>query len=497
MLFTAALAPQPAWAVRERAGQVDAFIVLDESGSMAPVFGRVTTYLADALVKDYLEPGDYLCVVGFSSDTRVRISQRVSSAAEKENLARMVRDLNVVPQGFTDMGRALEETLGQVERLADPSHQQIVLILTDGVNHPPRDSPYFLPVRPDKGGKLPPPSGFGEAFLAQSTRLAAAGWRLHVVGIGLDTDAGTLARALGSGHTIVRQFDPAELRSGLARLWDDSINLVRLELPVTRYLPGGTVSGRVHLQSVSDHEREIHVRGMSVAKLQRAVGPALGQVPAVSAKPALERWSIPARQSASFDLVLSVPQDIPPGDYTAVLSFDQASAVRFFPTESSFSFHVPSFWELHGATVVSTGAGVVVLALGGVFYWRRPIKVGVAFEGESAPAAKPVRFRIGTSVTLGGGATDRLRVAGLPQKVAALERRAVDRFALVSTRPELVPTLLEYRLGEPVEVRLGEAGERRTVRFVRSSGKVRPPRPRTPVPSRLPPPSTGGGVDFR
>ncbi len=91
------------------------FLVLDESGSMKPIFSKVTAFVADALVRDYLEPGDYLCVIGFSSEARIRVSQRLSSEAEKENLSELVRTLNVVPQGYTDMGRSLEEALKQLE----------------------------------------------------------------------------------------------------------------------------------------------------------------------------------------------------------------------------------------------------------------------------------------------------------------------------------------------------------------------------------------------
>ena len=79
-------------------------------------------------------------IVSASSEARIRVSQRLSSEAEKENLSELVRTLNVVPQGYTDLGRSLEEALKQLDRLSDPSHQQVVLILTDGVNHPPRES---------------------------------------------------------------------------------------------------------------------------------------------------------------------------------------------------------------------------------------------------------------------------------------------------------------------------------------------------------------------
>jgi hypothetical protein len=116
-------------------------------------------------------------------------------------------------------------------------------------------------------------------------------------------------------------------------------------------------------------------------------------------------------------------------------------------------------------------------------------------DGE-AQALRPVPFRITGHASVGGGASDRFRIVGLPQKVAVLERRSVTSFALLSSKPELVPTIPEYALGDPVEVRTAEGSqEQKTVRFVRpqkrpSAVKTRPvPAARTPT--------SGGGVDFR
>jgi hypothetical protein len=43
------------------------------------------------------------------------------------------------------------------------------------------------------------------------------------------------------------------------------------------------------------------------------------------------------------------------------LTFEQSSAVKFYPPEANFTFHVPSFWERYGLTL---GGGVTALAFG-------------------------------------------------------------------------------------------------------------------------------------
>ena len=492
-----ALAPHPALAARERAGNVDVFLVLDESGSMKPIFSKVTAFVAEALVRDYLVPGDYLCVIGFSSESRIRVSQRLSSEAEKENLGELVRTLNVVPQGYTDLGRALEEALTQLERLSDPSHQQVVLILTDGENHPPRESAYFAPVKRDisKGGKgLPPTSDFNERFLAQVKSLSDLGFRTHVVGIGKVTDAQKLGEALGAEFTLLKEFNSEELSRGLSRFWDDTINLTSLSGPDEACLPGGEMALEVRLQSTSEQEREVHVEGVTVSGLKRlAAGAASESLSATAALGGEPRWALLPRQQGSFAIRVALPPDFPSGDFEASLRFGQSSAVKFYPKDASFTFHVPSFWERYG---LALGGGVAALAFGAtglVFHRRRPIPVTMVVEGE-AQSMRPVPFRIHGHASVGGGASDRFRLVGLPQKVAVLERRSVDSFALVSSKPDLVPTLPEYTLGDALEVRTAD-GERKVVRFVRFQKKATPAKSR-PVPS-APKPTSDGGVDFR
>lgn len=499
------LSPGLALAGRERTGSLDAFVVLDESGSMKPIFERVTGFLADALVRDYLEPGDYLCLIGFSDAPRVRVSQRISSAPEKDNLAAIVKGLNVVPQGYTDMGRALERTLFELERLADPSHQQVVLILTDGLNQPPRDSAYYDPIRADRGVGLAPPSGFGAPFEEQVARLAAKGYRVHVVGIGAETDAQRLAEALGAGYTLLARFDAEELRRGLGRFWDETINLVAVETPGEPWRPGQRVSLTVRLQSTCEKEREVRLGGGRIERLSPLTpGGPEGSGPdpaALGVSLSTTQLPVPARQEVAFQAMVDVPRRLPPGDYRATLAFEQVSAVRFYPPQAEIAFHVPSFWELYGRRVVAALVAAAVLLVAGVLYRRRAIRVGVIVEGEPAGAGpRPVRFAIGVACSVGGSATDRFRIAGLAPKVAVLERRSVDRFALISSHAEIIPTVPEYRLGAPVEIRLGKAPEdRRVVRFTRA--KARPPaaRSRPPRPSRPSAPARdgGGGIDFR
>jgi hypothetical protein len=248
------------------------------------------------------------------------------------------------------------------------------------------------------------------------------------------------------------------------------------------------------LQSTSEQAREVHVEGVSVSGLKRlAAGAGSENLSATATLGGEPRWALLPRQPGSFAIRVSLPPDFPSGDFEASLTFDQSSAVKFYPPGASFTFHVPSYWERYGLAV---GGGVAALAFGAtglVFHRRRPIPVTMMVEGE-AQSMRPVPFRIHGHSSVGGGATDRFRLVGLPQKVAVLERRSVDSFALVSSKPDLVPTLPEYALGDALEVRTAE-GERKVVRFVRFQKKATPVKPRA-VPS-APKPTSEGGVDFR
>lgn len=491
------LIPAARSAARERVGHVDVFIMLDESGSMKPVFGKVTAFIAEALVRDYLEPDDYLCMVGFSDAPRIRVSQRLGSAAEKGNLIEIVRDLNVVPEGHTDMGRALEATTRQIETLAHPAHQPIVLVVTDGLNQPPRDSAYFNPVRPDRGVGFAPPSSFNAAFLEQACRCTARGHKIHVVGIGLETDAESLARALSGTHTILRSFQIDELRGALAGFWDETINLVALDSPAGAFRAGTTVSLRARLRSSTDKDGAVILSGVRIARLDRHVGGGAEAAPVEGLRIDLARteWPVPARGEAAFEVRLTLPERFVPGDYAATIEFEQESAVRFYPPQAALTFHVPSFWELHGRVVVVSVMLALAVLVGAILYRRRPVSVTIAIEGETPPAPpRPVRIAIGHAFPVGGGATDRFRVPGLPRRVAVFERRSVESFAVLSSQPEIMPTVPEYGLGDPVEVR-GDV--RRTVRFIRAGHRGKRPRPQRPRPTHAAAKRAPGGIDFR
>jgi hypothetical protein len=222
----------------------------------------------------------------------------------------------------------------------------------------------------------------------------------------------------------------------------------------------------------------VQLRGARLAALQPLrADHAVGDPAAVSVTLPSVRWPVPARGQAAFEAQVLLPARFPAGDYRATLVFDQESAVRFYPPHGEIAFRVPSFWERYG-TAVLAGAGLLLgAAVALVLYRRRPIPVALVVEGDGDGPGRPVPFRVWATTSVGGGAADRFRIPGLPQKVAVLERRSVDRFALLSSKPELVPTIPEYTLGDPVEIRLGAAPcERKSVRFVRVDGRSARPR---------------------
>ena len=118
----------------------------------------------------------------------------------------------------------------------------------------------------------------------------------------------------------------------------------------------------VRLQSTSTREkREVHVQGIVVRlettrRGRRSPGP-------VGDRGARRRGPPGARpaQEGRFPLRVALPPDFPSGDFEASVAFDQSSAVKFYPPEASFTFHVPSFRERYG---LALGGGGAALASG-------------------------------------------------------------------------------------------------------------------------------------
>ncbi len=166
-------------------GPLDMVLIIDTSktmrgaGGAANIFPRVQDVSRGFLSDLRLE--DTFTLIAFDSDSRVEPTVLLASEDERQKLSDKITALR--PEGdWTYTADALLNGLAEADRLAKqyPTHTQVVLILTDGLNDPP------------KGARASAPS-----LKAVTEPYAGRPWYVYQVQLGPEVDE-ALSKALKS-----------------------------------------------------------------------------------------------------------------------------------------------------------------------------------------------------------------------------------------------------------------------------------------------------------
>ena len=122
-------------------------IVIDMSGSMKTNGYFLVVRRAVSSFISSLPTGDYLSILGFNRTTsRLIVPQRLQD--NREDLIKLVDSLPeptpkqpTAPEQYTDIGKALEETIQEL-RAPEAPRLQFVFFMTDGIHDPSPDSKY-------------------------------------------------------------------------------------------------------------------------------------------------------------------------------------------------------------------------------------------------------------------------------------------------------------------------------------------------------------------
>ncbi|MCS6988929.1 MAG: VWA domain-containing protein [Chloroherpetonaceae bacterium] len=125
------------------AQHTDFVIMVDFSGSMkrGNAYQHLYNVLADLV--DAIPDGDYLSIQGFSSDIIRNPAGRpvILNRGNREALKQKIRAMPV-PQGYTDIGRAIELCNEELNR-PEANTLQFLLFITDGKHDALPNSPYY------------------------------------------------------------------------------------------------------------------------------------------------------------------------------------------------------------------------------------------------------------------------------------------------------------------------------------------------------------------
>ncbi len=174
----------------ERTENIDIYLVLDKSLSMVEEINSVKQYVIENIIDKIVIMGDYFLLIPFYGTTDNTFNDYINSNQKLEELRNDV--LNLKADGrFTDIGNALDK-LGENIKPTNKSNRKYMLLITDGKQEAPKNSPYYSP-----------DGTFNHKFLENTKEIQKKGWKIVVLGIGTNTAAQEIARELSAGYREV------------------------------------------------------------------------------------------------------------------------------------------------------------------------------------------------------------------------------------------------------------------------------------------------------
>jgi Mg-chelatase subunit ChlD len=349
-----------------RKANIDVIIALDKSLSMETKVDAVKNWVSSFILDQLIIPGDSLTLIAFYGKADIVISQAITSDADRAAAKATISHIRGDGR-FTDIGNALDAVKAQLAAKENDGREKYVLLLTDGIQEAPPSSKYW-----SKNG------AFNHEFLANTKTIQQKGWKVMILGIGIDTAAKQLAQALqGSYSEITNKLTPQTIAQTAGTLFgmpsiDGSVTLS----PVTS---SGTGSLSFTLKpSGMAGDVKITVNDVTVQSGTRSLSSLL---PAPATLTVKKDGSTPVR------IPLQFPPGLAAGTNPGTLTFSFSSTERFAPAQVQVSFQVMGWVQ---SNLLFLGAGLVVvlivLALLLLLAWRltrgKPLRFAVLVDDE-------------------------------------------------------------------------------------------------------------------
>ncbi|HAK47101.1 MAG TPA: hypothetical protein DCO79_14435 [Spirochaeta sp.] len=173
-----------------RTENIELYLVIDKSKSMVEEITDVSAYINETFIENFLISGDRLVLIQFYGKADL-IYDGIISDSEKTIL---MNDLSNIPADgrFTDIGNALDRLDTAVRSASGRSERKYLILLTDGKQEAPPESPYYTP-----------DGSFNHEFLENTKVIQRAGWKVMILGIGQETAVEELAEELGTTSEIL------------------------------------------------------------------------------------------------------------------------------------------------------------------------------------------------------------------------------------------------------------------------------------------------------
>jgi Mg-chelatase subunit ChlD len=389
-----------------RKENIDVIIALDKSLSMEKKIGAVESWVNSFILDQLVIPGDFLTVIPFYGKTDILISRQITNDADRAAAKALISGVKGDGR-FTDIGNALDALKAQLADKEKDGRQKYVLLLTDGIQEAPPSSKYW-----SKNGV------FNHEFLANTKTIQQKGWKVLILGIGIETAAKQLAQELqGSYGQITTNLTPESLASTAGTLF--GMPSVEGAVALGPVNAGGSARVSFKLKSSGlAGDVNIPVGDVTVEVGGKSYSSLLAAPVTITVK---------KDSSVPVDIPLRFPAGLPAGSSSGTLTFSFSAAERFAPAQVPVTMTVHGWVQSNIALLVPALVLLLILIALIIFLiWRltrgRPIRFAVLVDDQPVQA-EAISLRAGREVFLNDNASS----FSIAQKRNA---RSVARFSV-------------------------------------------------------------------
>ncbi|HUZ17349.1 MAG TPA: vWA domain-containing protein [Spirochaetia bacterium] len=154
---------------------IDLIVLLDTSESMLPYWSETTDYLIKDIITNQLHQGDTFHLISFASRPEIEVAQQIQGEASIQKI--LARLLLLQPLGrYTDLVAAIKYLYQYTIDLPLSTDKKII-ILTDGIDDPPPDSPFPLKLGPNGQDT----SDNRQQIIETAQAMRRHGWEVHII----------------------------------------------------------------------------------------------------------------------------------------------------------------------------------------------------------------------------------------------------------------------------------------------------------------------------
>lgn len=411
----------------------DFIIVLDQSGSMRekepgdpkggyekdPLQADKSRGAIDALnsiANDMLKEGDYFTLITFGDASDVTFSQELNYEHERDLFNRKIETLQFKDQR-TDILAGIKKATDLLVSMDTPQRRKILVMITDGINEPPDDSPYKTPEAQKR------------VYEELRETIRKHNWDIALVGLGEYTDIADIAQKLNlptSNAIIMDEFqDSRDIMGKLRDIVGDmqearvEMEAKELKLRLKPKLLGGYEIGQETLSLTSFYNKEVDIQLNPQIPLQIEGSDTLQ----VTVSPL--QLTLAPQQSAALSLTFTFNGKRPDeGRVSGNFTFQFTDTSRqFFPHDGKFEVLLPSWWEVYG--LLAAAAIVFVLLVLGFIIWairRAQVpEVRIIVTADESPLGSPMTLRRNETFSIANGdfSSNVVPAKGLSCKTAA------------------------------------------------------------------------------